>query len=216
MVVIDDTTDYGKGVADTVQSGVQKSGLQVQRLSVAKGTTDYGATATTVAGSGAQAMFYGGYDADAALLAKALQTAGFSGDKYTGNGGKSSVFSTGAGSAGDGWFFSCGCSDAVTAPAAQSFTTAYKAAFKSDPSTYSPEGYDAANAMIEAIKAAAKNGTPTRQSVEAAVNQLNYQGITTQVQFDPSGELSASSQVINLFTQKNGAIAILGNIKDQH
>ena len=43
-----------------------------------------------VAASGAGAVFYGGYDAQAALFAKALKTAGFTGVKMTGNGGKSS------------------------------------------------------------------------------------------------------------------------------
>lgn len=216
VVVIDDLSDYGKGVADTVQAELQKGGVQVQRLSVDAKTTDYGATAATVAGSGSQAMFYGGYDAQAGQLAKALSSANYSGVRYGGNGDKSTVFSKGAGAAGDGWYFSCGCSDAVTAPAAQSFTAAYRKAFNTDPSTYSPEAYDATNAMIEAIKAAAKSGTPTRKSVNDAVNNLNYKGITTTVKFDPNGELASDSQVINLFEQKNGAITILGNIKQQN
>jgi branched-chain amino acid transport system substrate-binding protein len=215
MVVIDDLSDYGKGVADTVQATLEKAGVQVERLGVDAKTTDYGATAQQVASSGAQAMFYGGYDAQAGQLARALQTAGFTGDKYTGNGGKSSVFTQGAGDAGNGWYFSCGCADAVTSPTAKDFTAAYKAKFNADPSTYSPEAYDATNAMIEAIKTAAKNGTPTRESVSQAVNDLDYKGITTQVKFDQSGELEATSQVINLFQQENGVITTLGNIKDQ-
>jgi branched-chain amino acid transport system substrate-binding protein len=215
VVVIDDTTDYGKGVADTVQAGIEKGGVQVQRISVVNTTTDYGATAAQVASAGAQAMFYGGYDAQAGQLAKALQAAGFDGDKYGGNGVKSTVFTQGAGDAGNGWFFSCGCSDAVTAPAAQEFTAAYKKEFNTDPSTYSPEAYDATNAMIEAIKAAAKNGTPTRASVNDAVNALDYKGITTTIKFDPNGELAAASQVINLFEQQDGQIKILGDIKNQ-
>jgi len=215
VVVIDDLSDYGKGVADTVQAALTKAGATVQRIGVDAKTTDYGATAAQVASAGADAMFYGGYDAQAGQLAKALTAAGFKGDKYTGNGGKSSVFTTGAGDAGDGWFFSCGCSDAVTAPAAKDFTAAYKKAFNADPSTYSPESFDATNAMIEAIKAAAKSGTPSRESVSSAVNDVNYKGITTTVKFDKSGELDASSQVINLFQQTNGVIKILGDIKDQ-
>jgi branched-chain amino acid transport system substrate-binding protein len=215
VVVIDDLSDYGKGVSDTVQSVLEKGGVTVQRLSVDAKTTDYGATAATVASSGSQAMFYGGYDAQAGQLAKALTSANYSGVRYGGNGDKSTVFSQGAGAAGDGWFFSCGCSDAVTASNAKAFTAAYRKAFNTDPSTYSPEAYDATNAMIQAIKAAAKSGTPTRQSVENEVNKLNYKGLTTTVKFDKTGELASSSQIINLFTQKSGSIAILGNIKSQ-
>ena len=215
VVVIDDLSDYGKGVADTVQKTLEEAGVEVQRIGVDAETTDYGATATTVAGSGAEAMFYGGYDAQAGQLARALQTAGFEGDKYTGNGGKSSVFTEGAGDAGNGWYFSCGCSDAVTAPAAKDFTEAYTEEFGEDPSTYSPEAFDAANAMIEAIKAAAEDGEPTRASVAEAVNGLDYEGITTTVKFQDDGELDAESQVINLFQQEDGVIKILGDIQEQ-
>jgi branched-chain amino acid transport system substrate-binding protein len=215
VVVIDDLSDYGKGVGDAIQSGLQKQGVSVQRIGVDAKTTDYGPTATTVASSGAQALFYGGYDVQASQVAKALATAGFKGDKYTGNGGKSSKFVDGAGTAGEGWFFTCGCSDATVAPAAQAFTAAYKTTFNTDPSTYSPEAYDATNAMIDAIKTAAKNGTPTRQTVADAVNNLNYKGITTTVKFDKTGEVDAAAQVVNLFVEKGGKITLLGNIKEQ-
>jgi branched-chain amino acid transport system substrate-binding protein len=214
IVVIDDLTDYGKGVADTVQTEAQTKGVTVQRLSVDQKTTDYGATAATVANSGSQAMFYGGYDAQAGQLAKALVTAGYKGDKFGGNGVKSSTFTKGAGDAGNGWFFTCGCSDATVAPEAKAFAAAYKAAFNTEASTYSPEAFDAANAMIEAIKAAAKSGTPTRQSVESAVDNLDYKGITTAIKFGKDGEVDASAATVNLFTQKNGVIVLVGNIKE--
>jgi branched-chain amino acid transport system substrate-binding protein len=215
VVVIDDGSDYGTGVADTVEKGVKAGGKQVQRISVLADTKDYGPTAQTIAGSGAQAFFYGGYDAQAALLAKAVAATSYKGDKYTGNGGKSSVFTQGSGAAGNGWFFSCGCADATTAPAAKDFNDAYKKQFNTDPSTYSPEAYDATNAMIDAMKTAAANGAPTRQTVFDAVNKLDFKGITTTVKFQENGELDASSQIINLFEQTDGVIKTLGDIKDQ-
>jgi branched-chain amino acid transport system substrate-binding protein len=213
VVVIDDTTDYGKGVADTVQAGIEKGGVQVQRISVVNTTTDYGATAAQVASSGAQAMFYGGYDAQAALFAKGLTAAGYKGLRMTGNGGKSTVFTKGSGSAGNGWYFSCGCQDATTAPQASAFRDAYQKAYNTPPSTYSPEAYDATNAMIQAILTAAKSGSVTRQAVETAVNQLDYKGITTTVKFAPSGEVAQAT--VNLYEQKNGKIVELGDIKTQ-
>jgi branched-chain amino acid transport system substrate-binding protein len=131
----------------------------------------------------------------------------------TGNGGKSAVFTKGSGAAGNGWYFSCGCQDATTAPQAKAFAAAYEKAYHTPPSTYSPEGYDATNAMIQAIETAAKSGTPTRQSVETAVNQLNYKGITTTIKFAPSGEVAQAT--VNLYEQKNGKIVELGDIKKQ-
>ena len=77
------------------------------------------------------------------------------------------------------------------------------------PSTYSPEAYDATNALLTAIKNAGA-GTPTRASVWDAVNKVDYKGITTEVKFQPNGEVEA--QVINLYQQKNGKIRLVGNI----
>jgi branched-chain amino acid transport system substrate-binding protein len=164
-----------------------------------------------VVSSGADAMFYGGYDADGALLAKALVSAGFKGIAMGGNGVKSSVFTQNSGTAGDGWYFSCGCLDATVAPQAKDFAAAYKKAYNTDASTYSPEAYDATNAMIQAIKAAQSSGQVTRESVEKAVNALNYKGITTTVKFEPNGEVQ--QQVINLYQQKTGKVLLVGDIQ---
>jgi branched-chain amino acid transport system substrate-binding protein len=213
VFVVDDTTTYGKGVGDVVANGLKAKSVAVTRQGVAQNTQDYGAIAQAVKGSGAQALFYGGYDAQAALFAKALTAAGFTGVRMTGNGGKSSVFTSGSGKAGDGWLFSCGCQDATTAPEAKDFNSAYTAKYNTPPSTYSPEAYDATNAMIEAIKTAVSKGNPTRASVEDAINALDYKGITTEVKFASNGEVAQAT--VNLYEQKDGKIVELGDIKQQ-
>lgn len=211
VFVIDDTTEYGKGAADVVRQELKAKGITSTDQSVPQSTQDYGAVAQAVASSGAEAMFYGGYDAQAALLAKALQAAGYKGIAMGGNGVKSSVFTQNAGAAGENWYFSCGCLDATVAPQAKDFTAAYKAAYNTDPSTYSPEAYDATNAMIQAIKDAQSKGKVTRKTVEDAVNALDYKGITTTIKFEKSGEVQ--QQVINLYQEKNGVIGLVGDIK---
>jgi len=213
VFVVDDTTVYGKGVADVVEKNLRDKGVSVTRQGVAQNTQDYGAIAQTVTSSGAAALFYGGYDAQAALFAKALVATGFKGARVTGNGGKSSVFTTGSGAAGNGWYFSCGCLDATAAPEAKAFNDAYTKKFNTPPSTYSPEAYDATNAMIDAIKTAVSKGTPTRQAVEDAINNLDYKGITTVVKFQPNGEVAQAT--VNLYQQKEGKIVLIGNILSQ-
>lgn len=210
VFVVDDLTDYGKGAADAVEAELKVKGVSVTRQGVAQKTTDYSVIAQKVKASSAGALFYGGYDAQAALFAKALKTAGYTGVTMSGNGGKSSKFTEGSGDAGNGWYFSCGCLDATVAPQAKAFNDAYTKMFNTPPSTYSPEAYDAANALLTAIKDAGSSGTATRQSVWDAVNKLDYKGITTQIKFQPNGEVEA--QVINLYLQKNGKIGLVGNI----
>jgi branched-chain amino acid transport system substrate-binding protein len=213
VFVVDDLSDYGKGAADAVQQELQAKGVKTTRQGVDAKTTDYSVIAQKVKSSGATALFYGGYDTQAAQFARALKSAGFTGITMTGNGGKSSKFTEGASTAGDGWYFSCGCLDATVAPQAKAFNDAYQAKFNTPPSTYSPEAYDATNALIQAIKTAASSGQVTRQSVWDAVNNLSYTGITTTIKFQPNGEVE--QQVINLYQQKAGKIELLGDITKQ-
>lgn len=214
LFVLQDQSPYGQGVGDTVAKEARAKGIKVTEQGLDGTTTkNYNPIAQTISASGADAMFYAGYDAQAALLAKALQSAGFKGLKVGGNGIKSSVFSKGAGTAGDGWYMTCGCQDATVAPAAKAFTAAYQAKFHTPPSTYSPEAFDATNLLIQAIKAA--GSTPTRASVESQVEKADYKGITAELKFQANGDLEASGQVVNLYQQTKGTIKVLGDIKQQ-
>ncbi len=212
VFVINDLSAYGAGVAGAVAKQLKKDGVTVTTQGVDAKTTDYGPISQTVVNSGAQAMFYGGYDAQGALFAKALTAAGYHGIRMAGNGVKSSVFTDGAGPAGNGWYFSCGCQDATVAPSSKQFTADYTAAFNTPPSTYSPEAYDATNILIAAIKAAAASGTVTRATVNDAVNQTDYQGITGHITFGSNGDLPPGEGTVNLFEQKNGKIVSLGDM----
>jgi branched-chain amino acid transport system substrate-binding protein len=215
LFVLQDLSTYGKGVGDTVAKEAKAKGIKVTEQGLdGTSTTNYNPIAQTIANSGADGLFYGGYDAQAALLAKALQGAGFKGVMVGGNGIKSSIFTKNAGAAGNGWYMTCGCQDATVAPSAKAFNSAYQAMFHTPPSTYSPEAFDATNALIQAIKNAGAN--PTRQTVEDALNKIDYKGITTEIKFQSNGELATEQQVVNLYKDENGKIVELGNIKDQH
>jgi len=213
VFVLNDLSAYGQGVANTMATELKAKHVAV----IAKGvdgtsTKNYNPIAQTIAASGVDALFYGGYDAQAALLAKAMKSTGFKGRLVTGNGGKSSVFTKNAGAAGDGWYFTCGCQDATTAPSAKAFTTAYQQKFNTPPSTYSPEAFDAANLVMDAISKASASGAATRSSVLTALNQADFKGITTTIKFAPDGELTSSSLIVNLYRQSGGVIKSLGNI----
>jgi branched-chain amino acid transport system substrate-binding protein len=215
VYVLSDLSPYGAGVSSTMAAELKTKGVEVVTSGVDGTTTkNYNPIAGTIAASGADAIFYGGYDSQAALLAKALVAAGFKGRTVTGNGGKSSVFTDGAGAAGDGWYFTCGCQDATTAAPAKQFATDYQKAFNQPPSTYSPEAFDAANLLIDSISKASANGTKAadRTSVMAALNAEDFAGITTQIKFQANGELDSGSLIVNLFQQKSGAITGLGDI----
>jgi branched-chain amino acid transport system substrate-binding protein len=214
VFVLDDASPYGQGVSQTMAKELKAKHVTVQTGSVPATTTkNYDPIASTIVNSGADAVFYGGYDAQTALLAKSLKGAGFTGREVTGNGSKDSTFTKNAGAAGNGWYFTCGCQDATKAPTAKAFAAAYKQKWGEEPSTYSPEAYDAANLIMDAMAKAEASGSITRTSVLTALNAEDFTGITTQIKFQADGEVVPSNLIVNLFQQKNGAITGLGNIK---
>ncbi len=214
VFVVDDSSTYGQGVAQVVATELKAKGASVDSQSIDATLTDLSSLATKIQASGDTAMYYGGYYAQAGLLAKALNAVGYKGYEISGNGAKDPGFIQSSGAtAGNGYYFACGCLDATTAPSAVAFNKAYQAKFSTPPSTYSPEAFDATNAMISAISAAQKAGGATRASVETAVNALDYKGITTEVKFQPNGEVAQAT--INLYKVENGAIVLLGDITKQ-
>jgi branched-chain amino acid transport system substrate-binding protein len=213
VIVISDKSAYGDGVAQAVTKELKAKGVNVVSLGADATTTkDYGPVAQTVKQSGAPAMFYAGYDAQGSQLAQKLVAAKYTGLRMSGNGVKSSTFVNGAKAAGEGWYVSCGCQDATKAPAAQQFATDYKAKFNTDPSTYSPEAFDAANILIAAIKQAKADGSVTREAVNKAVTATDYDGITGHIKFSPNGDIPKGSGQVGLFQLKGGQIVGLGDI----
>jgi len=214
VYVLNDLSAYGEGVAKTMAQELRKKGVTVITNGVdGTSTKNYNPIAQTITASGADAMFYGGYDANAALLAKALVAAGFKGRMVSGNGSKDSTFTKNAGKAGYGFYFTCGCQDATKAPSAKAFAAAYQKMFGEAPSTYSPEAFDAANLFIDAINNLTKAGKPVnRTTLLTQLNKEDYKGITTEIKFRPNGEIVNSSLTVGLYQDQKGQIVGLGDI----
>jgi branched-chain amino acid transport system substrate-binding protein len=215
VIVVSDKTAYGDGVAGAVSEQLKSKDVEVVNQAADQTTTkDYAPIAQTINQSGADALFYAGYDAQGAQLAKALKAVGYKGIRMSGNGVKSQVFLDGAKADGEGWYLSCGCQDATVEEDAKAFTEAYTAKFNTPPSTYSPEAYDAANIIIEAIKTAKEAGSVTREAVNDAVDKIDYKGITAQIKFAENGDLPEGEGTVNLFQVKDGEIVSLGDITE--
>ncbi len=77
-------------------------------------------------------------------------------------------------------------------------------------STYSPESYDATNAVIQAI--ASVQGPVTRESVLAAIKAVDYQGLTVTVKFQSNGEVEGGK--VNVFGVADGKRGLKGSVDD--
>ena len=180
VFVVDDASEYGKFLASKVEKDL--GDLVAGTDTIQQKQTDFGPTVTKVKASDADALWFGGYYAEAGLLAKQLKAGGWKGTFLSGDGVLDKGFIESAGAAANGAILTCPC-----APADESFTEKYKViSGGSEPGTYSTEGYDAMNIFLQAVAA----GKSTREDMLASVNAYDAKGITKQIKFLESGELT--------------------------
>lgn len=180
VFVVDDASEYGKGIADGVAEAL--GDVVVDRDTVQQKQSDFAATVTKIKASGADSLFYGGYYAEAGLLAKQLKAGGWDGQFVSGDGSLDPGFVEAAGAEGaEGAVLTCPC-----APSPEDFAAAFSALNGAEPGTYSAEAYDAANVLIQGLA----DGNSSREDLLAWVNSYDEAGITKQIKFDETGEVA--------------------------
>ncbi len=181
VFVVDDASEYGKGIADIVRD--ELGDLVLDNDTVQQKQTDFSATVTRVKASGADTLFYGGYYPEAGLLAKQLVAGDWDGTFVSGDGSKDPGFVEAAGAtSAEGAILTCPC-----APSPDDFAARYSDANDgAEPGTYSAEGYDVANIFLEGIA----DGNTDRESMLEWVNNYDEDGLTKHIAFDESGEVT--------------------------
>lgn len=181
VFVSDDTSEYGKGLADIVKNDLGSLVADTDQTAADGKQDDFSATVTKAKASGATVFFYGGYYSNAGKLAKQLKDGGFTGTFVAADGVKDDGFIKGAGAAAEGAVVTCPCLPPDKAP---EFAAAYKKAYNTDPATYSAEAFDAANVFLDAIAA----GKTDWKDVTDFIASYNKQGVTKNIKFDAKGE----------------------------
>ncbi|MEV1011108.1 branched-chain amino acid ABC transporter substrate-binding protein [Streptomyces sp. NPDC049881] len=210
VVVVDDVTPYGEGLADVAEAGLSDAGVEVERQSIPADTVDYSSAARNIVESGADALIYAGYYEALAPFAVRLSEAGFDGIGISGDGSNDDELINLAGDAVEGWYLTCPCTDATQEESTQDFAERYEAEFGIPPGTYSAESYDAANMIIEQI--AGLGGDVDRQGLYEALAGAEYQGLTKTFSFDENGEFT--QQAIFMYQIEGGAIGYVGAIEE--
>ncbi|WP_017933823.1 branched-chain amino acid ABC transporter substrate-binding protein [Nocardioides sp. Iso805N] len=193
VFVVDDASVYGKGLADVVRKGLKPVGND----EVQTGQTDFSATVTKIKGSGADAVFYGGYYAESGLLVKQLRQAGWKGLFMSGDGSEDPAFVKVAGSqAAEGAVLS-----APAAPAPADFGTKYASANPGKTAgLYSTQSYDAANIFLAGIDA----GDTSLSKMNDFVTNYSGTGVSGPIKFDSKGDIQTST--IYAYSVKNGQL----------
>jgi len=181
VCVVDDSTDYGLGLAQAVRQTLGPVADSACNIQVKKGDKDFSAAVNQIKGAAPDSVFYSGYYAEAAPFVQQLRDGGVTANFVSADGTKDPEFVKQAGEASKDAILSCPCG-----PATGDFVKQYKDKFGVEPGTYSTEGYDLGTIMLKGIDA----GKITRPDLLEWVRTYNGQGVARKYQWTDKGELT--------------------------
>lgn len=207
LAIIHDGQAYGQGLAQVVNDTFTSlGGTVVAFQAITPGESDYTAVLADIASKKPQAIFFGGYVAEAVVLVNELKQSGLEGVIFFGDDGTfGQDFLDRTGANGEGAYATSLIPAASEAK--DKFDAAYKAAYGMDPgklSPYSWTAYDAGAVLIKAIEQVAIVGSDgslyvPRGALVAAVRATkDYPGLAGTVTCDDTGECASSSPNFNI------------------
>ena len=205
VFVIDDQSAYSVGLVEYLNPSLP-AGALVGTDSTKNDTADFAPTVAKVKSKGANVVIYTGYYSQAAVLVKQLRDAGYKGIFAGGDGVLNSEFAVLAGAAAEGARLT-----GATVPLGElspELAAKFKESQGVEPGVYAAESFDAANIIIEAIKA----GNTTRATILAYIKTVKYVGVGGEtISFDANGDSTLG--FINGFEVKAGKVVSTGAVK---
>ncbi len=201
VVVVHDGGAYGKGLVEGMAAAFEElGGTALGKEGITPGETDYSAPLAAIAALEPELLYFGGYDADAAVLVTQMAGAGLGGVKFFGcDGTYGTNYLDLSGDAAEGTY-----STYVPIPPSavfDKFKVDYEADY-GDPqgklSPFSPHGHDATALLINAIEdAALESGDsliiPRKALADAVRSIKDFPGLTGMLTNDGKGECAAAS-----------------------
>jgi branched-chain amino acid transport system substrate-binding protein len=189
VAIMDDSSDYGKPLADFVETTLEEEfdAEIVAREGVEAGQQDYSAAVGAVAQSGAEAIFFGGYYAEAGLIKKQLADAGAGDIPFVSDDGTfdGAFFDTAGAETSANSYVTYPGIDVTSADPA--FVDAYNEAFDTEPGAFSVESYQNARIIIEGLK----SGACDREALREFVANFDAEVAGKQISFGENGDIEA-------------------------
>ena len=198
VAVIDDRTAYGQGLADEVEKAVKASGGSVvTREFTSDKATDFLAILTRIKGKSPDVIVYSGMDAQGGPMLKQIKQLGINAKFITGDGGCTGEIIKLAGDAiGPNAYCTQPGLPLDKMPGGKDFNTRFKKRFNADVQIYAPYAYDAASAIVEAMKAA-NSFDPAKYA--AHIGKVNFPGVIGTVAFDAKGDIKDGAVTVYQF-----------------
>jgi branched-chain amino acid transport system substrate-binding protein len=200
VVVVDDASAYGRGLADEFAKTVQAGGAKIAaRETTSEKVRNYKAILTKIRRIQPDAVMYGGMDVTAGPFAKEAAAAGVKAKILAGDGVCSAQLAELAGDA----VQNIVCSEAGLALSKMDkgpdFEKKYEARFHEPVQLYAPFTYDAMYVIVDAMKRANSIEAP---KVLAAIATTDFNGLTGHIAFDDKGDLKAGTITLYDFKDK--------------
>jgi branched-chain amino acid transport system substrate-binding protein len=206
LAIMHDGQSYGQGLAQVVNDEFTAlGGTVVAFQAITPGESDYSAALADIASKKPEALFYGGYTAEAVVIVNQMKQSGLGGVIFFGDDGTfGQDFLDRTAANGEGAY-----STSLIPPASDAktkFDAAYLAAYGQPAGKLSPytwTAYDSAAVLVKAIESVAvlsggKLYIPRSALVAAVRATANYQGLSGTIACDATGECSASGPVFNI------------------
>lgn len=210
IVIVDDRTAYGQGLADEFEKAVKAAGGEVVKREFTNDkATDFAAILTSIKGVSPDVVFYGGADAQSAPMAKQMKRLGLKAPLVSGEMTKTPNFLQLAGKEAEGTIASLAGLPLDKMPKGADYATRYKARFNMDVATYSPYGYDATRVLIAAMKEA-NSADPAKYLPVLA--KIEYKdGVTSSNwTYDEKGDLKDGG--ITVYKVQNGQWTVMETV----
>lgn len=210
IVIVDDRTAYGQGLADEFEKAVKAAGGEVVKREFTNDkATDFAAILTSIKGVSPDVVFYGGADAQSAPMAKQMKRLGLKAPLVSGEMTKTPNFLQLAGKEAEGTIASLAGLPLDKMPKGADYATRYKARFNMDVATYSPYGYDATRVLIAAMKEA-NSAEPAKYLPVLA--KIEYKdGVTSSNwTYDEKGDLKDGG--ITVYKVQNGQWTVMETV----
>jgi branched-chain amino acid transport system substrate-binding protein len=208
IAIVHGTSAYSAGVADAFQKAAEALGMKVISTDTYdEGATDFSGQVSRLKDSGADAFFFGGYEAELGLLVRQTRQFGINKPIFGPTAMGNKEFIENAADASDGVVFATNF--ILGNPDTKKFTEAYRSEFGSDPTDVVASNYLVMATLIDALARGGTNASGTQ--LRDAVRATDLQTDLGHVKFDDKGDLVNPQILIGTVKNHEAVVAASGS-----
>jgi branched-chain amino acid transport system substrate-binding protein len=207
VATIHDKKAYGQGLVEAFSEEFKRlGGTVVSAQTINPDDSNYQSVITKVKPQGPQAVYYGGEYPQAGPLSQQMKAAGLNVPLMGGDGIFDPQFIRLGGASSTGDLATSVGAPTDQLPAGKTFLADYqKVGYKEPAAAYGAYSFDAANAIINALKVSLKDApdvASARQATIDALGKVSFDGVTGKVAFDKFGD--STSRVLTVYKVADG------------